>query len=160
MFLYIIQFLLLLCFFCVFWQDFKERKVYWFLFLLIGMFCAYLNYQSTLPELFAIGSLINGLFILSLTTLVFLYSKFKLKTAFGNAMGWGDVFLFFALIFSFSTVSFIVIFISSLIFSLITHLVIKKEARETVPLAGYISLFFAMTYIAYWTGFIDAVYKI
>lgn len=160
MFFYVIQFLLLLCLFFVCWQDIKERKVYWFLFLLIGAFCAFLNYEHTLPELFVMGVLMNSFFIFALIIFLFLYSKFKLKMSLGNAIGWGDILLFFAFAFSFSTISFIVIFISSLIFSLILHLTVKKKSNETVPLAGYMSLFFATAYIAHWAGFIDSVYKI
>jgi hypothetical protein len=69
--------------------------------------------------------------------------------------------LFFALVFSFSSVSFIIIFICSLVFSLVIHLSVKQKSKyKTIPLAGYMSLFFLITYVSYWSGLIGGLYKI
>jgi apolipoprotein N-acyltransferase len=56
--------------------------------------------------------------------------------------------LFFVCIaFSFSIVSFLFLFIFALLFSLLLYLVLKhRQTEKTVPLAGYMSLFFAVVY--------------
>ena len=150
---------LTILFLVVLYQDTKERQVYWFLFPLIGICCGYLYYSQTLTELFIVSILINGLFVFVLLFVVYIYSRLKLKASIFNSIGLGDILLFFGLVFTFSSVSFIIIFICALIFSLILHLFLKRN-NSTVPLAGYISLFFGLTYAAYWLGIINSVYSI
>ncbi len=145
----------------VLFQDTKERQVYWFLCPLVGLCAGILLYQNTLSQLFYATIVINLAFVLILMTVIFLYSKLKLKTSISNTFGLGDSLLFFALIFSFSSISFIVLFVFGLIFSLILHLLLKKNSKHhTVPLAGYLSLFFAIVYISNWIGILESVYTI
>ena len=156
-----LKLLLVISFIIVFFQDIKERKVYWFLFPIIGLLCGLLYYQNTLPELFVVSLLMNVLFVALLILTIFLYSKFKLKIDFYNSIGLGDILLFLVLTTSFSTISFIIIFISSLIFSLALHIYISKNKKNsTVPLAGYMSLFFSISYVFHWTDCIHIVYNI
>jgi hypothetical protein len=69
--------------------------------------------------------------------------------------------LFIGLIFSFSTISFLTIFVFSLLFTLVTHLIIKQYSKlQSVPLAGYISLFFGLTYLSYWSGITTSLYSL
>ena len=145
----------------IFYQDLKERQVYWFLFPLFATISAILFYNSTLPELFYISVGMNFIFISILLLIVFLYSKLKLKSNFSETFGFGDVLLFVGLIFSFSTISFLILFVFSLLFALIIHLIIKQYSKlQSVPLAGYISLFFGLTYILYWAGFTSSLYAL
>jgi len=149
----------LLCGFALIaFQDIKERQVYVFLFPIIALSCAGLSYLETTLHIFNISVLMNGLFILLLMSVVVLYTKFKLKVKFSEAFGLGDVILFIALIFSFATVTFIIVFVFALLFSLITHVIFKKKTDASVPLAGYMSVFFGLTYIGYWFGLINSVY--
>ncbi|WP_241974241.1 hypothetical protein [Winogradskyella wandonensis] len=102
---------------------------------------------------------INLLVVVFMLSIVFMYSRYKLKTSFNKTLGLGDVLLFLALAFSFASVSFIVLFVFGLVFSLILHLILKQKSKlQTVPLAGYLSLFFAISYLAYWTGFLPTLY--
>ena len=156
---FITKIVLVVLFLIVFYQDIKERQVYWFLFPLIGLCCGFLYYSETLTELFISSTLINAAFVFLLLFVVYLYSRFKLKAPLSESIGSGDILLFFGLVFTYSSVSFIILFICSLIFSLVLHLVIKKN-NTTVPLAGYMSLFFGLTYVAYWFGFINSVYSV
>lgn len=145
----------------IFYQDLKERQVYWFLFPLFGICSAILFYTSTLPELFYIAVGMNFIFISILLLIVFLYSKLKLKSSFNDAFGLGDVLLFIGLIFSFSTISFLIIFVFSLVFALLVHLVIKQYSKlQSVPLAGYISLFFGFAYLTHWAGITTSLYAL
>lgn len=152
---------LVLVFILVFVQDIRERKVFWFLFPIVGVLVGILHFQSTLPELFWISVLLNMAFVALLLIVVYLYSKFKLKVTIKETFGLGDALLFVALVFTFSTVSFLIIFIGSLLFSLVLHMLTKKSNKATdVPLAGYMSLFFLFAFIANWTHLINDLYFI
>jgi len=143
----------------IFYQDLKERQVYWFLFPLFATCSAVLFYTSTIPELFYVSVGMNIICISILLLIVFLYSRLKLKTTFYKTIGLGDVLLFIGLVFSFSTISFLVIFVFSLLFALVSHLLVKQYSKfQTVPLAGYISLFYSIAYISYWTGLTPSLY--
>lgn len=148
--------LLLVCY-----QDVKDRLVYWFCFPVIALCSGILLYNNTIFEVFKITLIINVTFVSFLIFVVYAYSILKLKTSLNNTFGLGDSLLFFALAFTFSSVSFIVLFVFGLLFSLVMHLVIKhKSKHQTVPLAGYLSLFFALAYVAHWAGVLKTVYTI
>ena len=145
----------------VFYQDMKERMVYWFLFPIIAICSGILLYNNMLTEVFKTTVMINLVFVVFLITVVFAYSKLKLKTSITQTFGLGDMLLFFALAFTFSSVSFLILFVFGLIFSLVLHLFLKnKSSHQNVPLAGYLSLFFAIVYISHWTGILKSVYTI
>ena len=155
----VLKILLITVLIMVFYQDIKERQVYWFLFPTIAICSGVLLYNNMFLELFYTTVIINVLFILVIILVVSFYSKIKLKTSISKTFGLGDGLLFFALAFTFSSVSFLTLFVFGLIFSLSIHLVAKKKSKHsTVPLAGYLSLFFALSYIGYWSGIIKAVY--
>ncbi len=155
----IVKIILIVTLGLILFQDVKERQVYWFLFPLVGLSCGVLHYFKTLPELFYSSLILNIGFASILLLIVILYIRFKLKIAFNKAFGLGDVLFFLVITFSFSTVSFIILFISALIFSLVLHLFIKRKPA-TVPLAGYMSLFFGFAYLGHWFGFINSIYSI
>lgn len=145
----------------VFYQDIKERLVYWFLFPIIALSSGILFYNNVMPELFKTSLTINISFILFLVFTILVYSKLKLRTSISETFGLGDGLLFIALAFTFSSVSFLVVFVFGLIFSLIMHLFLKnKSEHKNVPLAGYLSMFFAITYMAHWLGIIKSVYTL
>lgn len=155
----VLKIILILVLLTIFYQDTKERLVYWFLFPIIGLCNGIIFYYNTLPELFLSSILINILFISLLLLIIYLYAKFKLKSSFYKVFGIGDVCFFLASAFAFSSISFLVIFTSALIFSYLLHLVAQKK-RQSVPLAGYMSLFFCVSYMGYWVGAINSVYQI
>ncbi len=136
--------------FIIFYQDNKDRLVFWFLYPLVGVLgfsiqLFYYSWQSIIAE-----SLINLIFILLLISISFLYARVVAKKKFLNeSIGIGDIFLFFGLTVLFPVLTFGVLFVISLLFSLLTHLALtyNKEKKTTVPLAGYISLFYGFIYI-------------
>lgn len=78
-----------------------------------------------------------------------------------QALGLGDILLFMALTTTFSPIAFVILFIAALIFSLVLHLVLSKyKTNTTVPLAGYMSIFFAATYIAQWLKLSNNLYML
>ena len=147
--------------FSIFYQDLKERKVYWFLFPLVAVVSGLLFYNNTLRELFTRNVLINLAFTAFLLIVVYFYSKWKLKTSPKHVFGLGDTLLFICLAFSFASISIITLFVFSLIFSLVLHLILReKQKNKTVPLAGYMSLFFMLVYLSYWSGITTNLYSL
>ena len=155
----VLKIILIVLFALIFIQDYKERQVYWFLFPLVALCSGFLFYTSTLPELFLVSIALNSSFIIILLLVVVLYAKLVLKLKVSETFGLGDALLFMGLVFSFSTVSFLTIFVFALFFSLVIHVMLKKYSKlKTVPLAGYLSLFFGLSYIAFWTGITNSLY--
>ncbi|MFK7750845.1 MAG: prepilin peptidase [Kordia sp.] len=143
------------------YQDIKERSVYWFLFPIVACTAGYLYYTNTFFELFWKTSIVN----LGIIMLVFLalqtYTKFKLRTGLKEVFGLGDALLFIGLCVAFPIASFIIFFVFSLLFSLIIHFVLKNKMKmKSVPLAGYMSVFFIGVYSMNWTGFLPNLYNI
>jgi len=141
--------ILIIIFLLIFWQDSKDRLVYWFLYPLVGI-VAFVIEGNRIGYLLAIlTSLINLLLILIIIITGYLYSTLILRKKFVNeSLGMGDLLLFIFLCFTFATTTFIILFVFSLFFSLILHQYFKNRSdHKTVPLAGYISLFFAAVYL-------------
>jgi hypothetical protein len=95
-----------------------------------------------------LSSLLNLLFVSILLAVCLAYSKLILKQRFFEVMGFGDVLFFIFLCFTFSIISFIVLFVFSLLFALILNKVFHQKHLATVPLAGNMSLFFSIVYLA------------
>lgn len=156
-----IKLILILSLLSICFQDMKDRKVYWFLFLFVTLCSGYLYYTNTLSELFLTTSLINLGIVGVILGVLALYSKYKLKTSLKNVFGLGDALLFIGLCVAFPITSFIVFFVFSLLFSMFIHFILKHRMKNTfVPLAGYMSLFFSGVYFLHWIGYIPNLYKI
>ena len=148
-------------FLTVVYQDIKERQVYWFVFPAIAVLAGILLYKNTVRPVFLWTILINLGVILTLLSTIFLYSKFKLRTSISKTFGLGDALLFLALAFTFSSISFLLLFVFGLLFSLLLHLTVKsRTSNHTVPLAGYLSLFFALAYIGHWLHLVPNPYTL
>lgn len=147
--MWFVKSLLVVTFVIIFIQDYKSRLVYWFLYPLIGVFSflIQISYNTIYSSL--INSLMNLAFVGFILITCYSYSKLKLKQSFlKEVFGLGDVLFLLAICFSFSTVSFLILFVFGLFFSLVLHLILKKSSKdESVPLAGYLSLFFGVIYI-------------
>lgn len=140
-------------------QDMKERRLYWFLPFFVLVSGGLLFYNEVLPDRFWLAIAVNLCFVAILLSVVFLYTRYKLKIPLRESFGLGDGLLFMALAFGLNSIPFIVTFVFSLIFSLSLHLALKKKSTfKTVPLAGYMGLFYIFVYLAFWFGPIDSVY--
>lgn len=140
----LVKFLLILVFGMVFLQDFKERLVSVYLYFLIaflGILLYYLESTDYTVMLFEIA--LNFLLVSLVLGIAFLVSKLIFKRKFINySMGIGDIVMFFTLCFLFPSIPFVLFFVFSLFFSLLVHLFVEKK-NKTVPLAGYMGLFYA-----------------
>ncbi|KRB56708.1 hypothetical protein [Flavobacterium sp. Root186] len=141
-----LKLILLIVFTLVLYQDFKSRLVYWFLYPIIGIL-AFAIQLHNLPLSIALTNLgFNLIFVVLILAVSMMYVRFR-KLDFKNTIGIGDILFFLFIAGTFSIVSFLVLFVFSLLFSLILHLVLSnKKEQSTVPLAGYMSLFFGAVY--------------
>lgn len=134
----------MVCLGSIVFQDFKERKVYWFLFPLAMLLFGSLHFlHSTEPKVFFYYSLINFVLITCIIGILFIYTKFILKKSFLNhSLGLGDILFFYAFGLGFPSTTFIVLFVGTIIFSLLVFLLFKGRLKlDTVPLAGLMGLF-------------------
>ncbi len=130
----------------VFYQDTKDRLVYWFLYPIIGILVFAIQLDYVPMEIIFINAGLNLLFVTLLLGASFVYTRFR-KLTFESAIGLGDILFFVFVSFTFSTVSFIVLFVFSLLFSLLLNFIFQnKNQKKTVPLAGYMALFFGVVY--------------
>lgn len=142
-----LKLILLIVFALVLYQDFKSRLVYWFLYPIIGIL-AFAIQLHNLPLSIALTNLGGNLiFVVLILAVSMIYARLR-KLNFKNTIGIGDILFFLFIAGTFSIVSFLVLFVFSLLFSLILHLVLSnKKEQSTVPLAGYMSLFFGAVYV-------------
>ncbi|WP_339883480.1 prepilin peptidase [Polaribacter vadi] len=142
--LFLIIFLGLICF-----QDIKERKVsIWILFLglVVG---GYINYTYQHPIVFLSNTIINCVFVVTVFLILWVYAKLKMKKNIFEVFGKGDLFFFMLLAVSLPILSFLMVFIFSIIFALLVFILLKNRIKEkTVPLAGLQALFFGLVLIA------------
>lgn len=144
--MWFLKLILIISLLIVLYQDCKDRMVYWFLYPIIGILVFAIQSYYLPLELAFLNSGLNLLFIIVLLGISFLYLKFR-KLPFQNAIGLGDVLFFIFLSLGFSTVSFVVLFVFSLLFSLLLHFIFQNGNQlKTVPLAGYMALFFGVVY--------------
>ncbi|MGS2765206.1 hypothetical protein [Sinomicrobium sp. M5D2P9] len=153
----------------IFYQDYRSRMVSLPLFILAILLFAGLHFFRADRYVFWISIGINLGFISIISGILYLYSRFKLRSAFINgSFGAGDLFFFVAIALGFPPVTFVVLFTFSIVFSLLLHIFpvprnlfkpvpVKTgehisgknpgEPQQTVPLAGYMALFFIVVFI-------------
>jgi hypothetical protein len=132
----------------ILFQDYYHRKVYWFLYPFVGILAFVLQMDIVPIYSVLVNAGFNLLVVLVLLLVCYLYASLKLQQPLlKEVFGLGDVLFFIFIAFSFSIISFFVLLIFSLLFSLLLHVVLQhKQAEKTVPLAGYMSLFFGVVY--------------
>lgn len=129
----------------VVYQDFKNREVTVALFILLGFIGGYLHFTTQYLNVFLLSLLINFTAILLLVFILLIYCKLIMRIKLKEAIGVGDILFFMVLGVSFPTVSFLMLFSISLIFSLLLFIVLKPKMKiKTVPLAGLQALFLAL----------------
>ena len=143
------------------YQDIKPREVYWFLFPAVAIFGGLLFYAVDSVGLQGYSVLINLMVITMFLLIIHFYVKLKMGASLISVIGLGDVLLFIALGCSFTSMAFILTFVFSLIFALVLHLYLsKKQHFQTVPLAGYMSIFYAVIYLTFWSGLSPNLYSL
>lgn len=154
----ILKLCIVLSFSVIAYQDIRERTFYWLFLPILGVSAGILHFKLIMPEVFSLYLAMNLLLTTVLLLVIFIYAKFKLHETFLHVFALGDVLFLLVMSLAFPTVSFLVLLVFGLIFSLSIHLLVKKHAKHpTVPLAGYLSLFYLLVYIGHWTGLINTL---
>ncbi len=148
----------LLLLLAIFLQDLKERKVYWFLFPLAAISLAWLNYLQLGVQQFLIQNIINITIVSAILIALSVYANVKMKRPFLEVFGLGDLLFFFTISVALPSVSFIVLFVAAIFFSGLLHLV-SRQNKITVPLAGYMALFFACCLVMNEVGLFQDIYS-
>lgn len=161
----------------IFYQDQKERQVFWWLLGIALVVLPLLHFWAVGVWQFGIHIAMN-LSVLALLLIVLLvYTKIRMpEHSFLQVFALGDILFLLALALGFSTVSFITLLVFGMLFSLVLHQIwkitlsrkrsnttlklttITQDLIATVPLAGYLALFFTGVLIIHWLGFYDALY--
>jgi len=140
------------CLITIIVQDFKERNVYAWLFICLGIILSFLYLSESYTKLHLINIGINISIVLFIIGILYLYAKIKLKQSLHSALGLGDLLFFMIIAISFPIATFIILFSFSLLFALVVFLFIKKSLIEkSVPLAGLQALFFLLIFSINWS---------
>lgn len=149
--LLLIKILLSLCLFCICIQDILERKVYLILLLICGFLMSYLFYVNSFYMMYLQQILINFSVIMIIGLILFMYSKVILKLPLNKTFGLGDLIFFLIIASGFSTLSFLILFSFSLLFSALVYVFMKSSMKQqTIPLAGFQALFFCLVLSTNW----------
>lgn len=127
-------------------QDFRERKISWFLLPLLFFSLVLSGIESlSLKQLLAYFSVNFGFIVLQITSLTIYFSikKRKFTNIINQYIGIGDLLFFVVLCAAFSPVNFIFFYCTCLLISLVWvlfyHFAVRKEIKE-IPLAGIFSI--------------------
>ncbi len=144
--LIITKIIILITLIVITYEDVSSRMVHTIVFPILGFLLGYhhLQYSSTILFFANVG--MNITLVSSVLLTLFIYCKLFLKKAFLNtSFGLGDLLFFYAISVAFPTTTFTILFVFSLIFSLALHFIRKQRKVEiTIPLAGYMALFFTI----------------
>lgn len=145
----IINFLFLVILLLIFYQDIRTRLVWWWLFPLVGILGGAIYYFEGNEENFLYNIGVNLVITSTILGILYLYATLVLrKKFFEESFGLGDVLLFYALSFCFPSLTFIILFSFSMLFSSVLFIYFKGRTKiSTVPLAGFMALFFALIII-------------
>lgn len=161
---YLLRVLLVLTLVVIFFQDIKERRVWFFLFLVFPICGASLFCLGANNDFFFWNSiLINSCIVLFMLVGIYTYLYICKKGTIKEALGLGDILFFFGIGVSFPPISFINFFVFAILFTFVFYIILRKFTNnqlETVPLAGSMALFFLCVYTIYWLGFYDSIYNL
>ena len=143
-------------------EDFSERTVHWWLFLLLALSGGLAFYSMLDLELLLINIALNLCIVCLILAILLGYSRLVLKKPLFNvALGLGDALLFVVLAVSFPVYAFVVLFAFSVLFSLLLHLLFSKSQKHTtVPLAGYMSIFVTIALVLQFAGVFPNLYAL
>ena len=157
----LLKLILLVVLGAIFYQDVRERLVYWFLFPLAGLVFGMIHFMKVGSAMFLIHIIFNVVLVSCILAVLWSYSAWRFKQKkFSQVFGLGDVLMMYALTFSFAPYSFVIVLVFGLMFSLLIQEVFNTTRKSlhytthdnsaeiliknTVPLAGYIALFFGL----------------
>ena len=131
-------------------QDLRDREVMWILFPAIAVFLAGLHISHVGVEHFIFFALNNSILVSCILLLLWAVTKFVFNKRFLDvSFGLGDMLFMYAFALGFPTLTFIVLLVGSILFSLVAFVLLKLFVRaETVPLAGLMGIFLITVLLA------------
>jgi len=144
------------------YQDIKDRAVYWILFPIVGLLMGLLFYKNVSSSVYIIGVQINLIMVTTILSILYIYTTFVRGKVFLNvSIGLGDILFFYAFAFGFPTITFLLLFVSAVLFSLILSQVkIKNAIPKTIPLAGFMSVFLIGVYTCSLLSFSSSLFTL
>jgi len=147
----LLKIILIIALLLVFFQDLKSRSVMVILLIATGILFALQMYFRLSWHLFLMGITVNLAFVCGLCIVLYVCTKFIIKKPFSNAIGLGDLFFFGCMALGFPTMTFLILFSFSLFFAALLYVFLRKKLmQQTVPLAGFQSLFIAIVLLVSW----------
>ena len=124
-------------------QDFKERKVLWILFPILGLLLGGIHIFQVGLEFFTFFAVSNLILVSSVLLILWIITHYVFKKGFLDvSFGLGDILFMYAFALGFPTVTFIILLVGAIFFSLLAFTLMKVLAKsETVPLAGLMGIF-------------------
>ncbi len=148
--MWVLKFICIGLFFYIFWQDYKDRMVFMFLYPVVAVFGLTIQLLQFDWQVVLAASILNIVLVAIIVLVLYLYAKFILQKTFVNGViGSGDLLFFGAICLIFPTVSFIILFAFSIFTALVLHVLLNRfyKQHNSVPLAGYMALFFALVFL-------------
>ncbi|GGX27281.1 hypothetical protein [Aquimarina muelleri] len=138
---YILHVLILLSFGVMIYQDITSRHIHIVLPILIFGISFYLN-MDVIDYLDIIKSTSFLVINFIVITVYFTIKKTKLLNPFKHYIGIGDLLFLIGVTPMFSFRNYVLFFITGMLFTLIIYAIFKKKYKQdTIPLAGYLSIF-------------------
>tara|TARA_R110002050_G_scaffold215801_1_gene351943 strand:- start:524 stop:985 length:462 start_codon:yes stop_codon:yes gene_type:complete len=131
------------------YQDVRERMVHWILFPALALAMGYLFSERIGIHQYALLVFANLLLVSSIISILYLYTKYLRGMEFLDvSFGLGDLLFFLAFALGFPTLTFLILFTSSILFSLSIFLGMKKiNGEKNAPLAGLMSFYLIIVYM-------------
>jgi hypothetical protein len=138
----------------VFFQDLKLRTIHIVLPILIAILGIVILFARPYP---LIVLLYNSVFLVITLGGLYLYLLIKQRKPVNpfKSIGLGDILFFFSIVPYFSNTNYILFFISGMLFSIFSFLIMKIVSKTNlVPLAGLLALYMVfLRFISYFTAF-------
>lgn len=142
----ILKILLIIIFLTILFFDVKERAVYWWIYIILGVVLYFFSKEYFTYYKIIKSAFVNTILLLIQFVVVQLYFTIKTRryTFIVNKMiGFGDILFLLMLTLFLPSLLFFPFLSSALSMSIIVHVLARKYIRNytrAVPLAGYISL--------------------
>ncbi len=124
---FILKIVCLCCLIAIITQDFRERSVYAWLFICVGILMSLFYFFETSTSIYLLNIGVNIGTIIIILSILHLYAKFKLGQPLIKVLGLGDILFFIVIAVSFPIPIFFVLFSFSLIFGLLLFLMLKPK---------------------------------
>ncbi len=145
--MYFLLSILFISFGIILYQDIRYRQIHIGLPILIFAIIVYMNI-----EIISLAEILKSALFIAINfgaiTIYFSIKNSKIENPFSSYVGMGDLVFLVAVTPMFSFRNYMLFFISGMIFSLVLYGIFQnKDNQQTIPLAGYLSLYIMLLMI-------------